>query len=182
MGDPLAVRVGPGTLYIAPLGSTEPTDLSAAWDAAWAALGYTKEGSNFVFDNTFEDVEVAEELDPVAILQTKRNVALNFALAELTGANLQRAFNGGDVQTADGVVSFEPPAPGDYTPVMIGWQADDGLERWVFRKCIQVGSIDIPRKKAPDMAVVPVSFRCMKPADASSFLFLHSDDYAELGS
>ena len=29
------------------------------------ALGYTDEGSNFVFESTFEDVVVAEELDPV---------------------------------------------------------------------------------------------------------------------
>lgn len=182
MGDPVAVRVGPGILKIAPLESNEPTDLSAAWDGAWVDLGYTEEGTSFVFDQTFEDVTVAEELEPIRILQTARNITLNFALAELTAANLQRAFNGGDVTTNGGVITFEPPDAGDYTEVMIGWEADDGLERWVFRQAIQVGNVEIARRKAPDKATVPMSFRCVKPANAAAFVFLQAEDYIEPGS
>lgn len=185
MGDPLAVRVGPGVLYIAPLGSTEPTDLTTAWDAAWIDLGYTEEGSSFVFDNTFEDVMVAEEMEPVAILQTARNITINLSAAELTATNIQRAFNGGTI-TPSGVapaeiVTFEPPAAGDKTEVMIGWESDDALERWVFRKCLQVGSVEIARRKAPDAARIPMSFRCMKPAGAESFVFIHDANY-EVGA
>lgn len=182
MGDPVAVRVGPGILKIAPLGTAEPTDLSAAWDGAWVDLGYTNEGSNFVFDQTFEDVTVAEELEPIRVLQTARNITLNFALAEMTAANMQRAFNGGEVTTNAGVVKFEPPDAGDYTEVMIGWESEDGLERFVFRKCIQVGSVDIARRRAPDKATLPMSFRCTKPAGAASFVYLHAEDYVEPGS
>lgn len=178
MGDPTAVRIGPGILKIAPLGSTEPDDLATAWDAAFVDLGYTEEGSSFVFENTFEDVMVAEELEPVEILQTTRQITVNFAAAELTATNIQRAFNGGEVVTALGVVTFEPPDAGDYTPVMIGWESDDGLERWVFRRCIQVGNVEIARRKAPAKAQVPMSFRCTKPEGVASFVFIHDDDYA----
>lgn len=177
MGDPTAVRIGPGILKIAPLGSTEPVDLATAWDAAFIDLGYTEEGSSFVFENTFEDVMVAEELEPVEILQTTRQITVNFAAAELTATNIQRAFNGGEVVTGTGIVTFEPPDAGDYTPVMIGWESDDGLERWVFRRCIQVGNVEIARRKAPAKAQVPMSFRCTKPAGAASFVFIHDDDY-----
>lgn len=176
-GNPLSVRVGPGVLRIAPLGTAEPTDLTTAWDAAWVELGYTEEGSNFVFDNTFEDVNVAEEYEPIDILQTARSIAVNFTAAELTATNLQRAFNGGDVTTALGEVTFEPPEAGDYTPVMLGWESDDAMERWVFRRCIQVGSVDIGRKKAPAKAAVPMSFRATKPAGAKPFMFIHDADY-----
>jgi hypothetical protein len=176
-GDPLAVRIGPGTLYIAPLGATEPAELTTAWDAAWVELGYTDEGSSFVFDNTFEDVMVAEELEPVEILQTARQITVNFAAAELTATNIQRAFNGGTITTNLGEVTFEPPDAGDYTPVMVGWEADDGLERWVFRRCIQVGSVEIARRRAPDKSTVPMSFRCTKPAGEASFVFIHDEDY-----
>lgn len=182
MGDPVAVRVGPGNLLIAPLASVEPTDLTTPWDDAWVGLGYTNEGSNFVFDQTFEDVTVAEELEPIRVLQTARNITLNFALAELTAANMQRAFNGGEVTTAAGVVTFEPPDAGDYTEVMIGWESADGLERWVFRQCIQVGSVDIARRRAPDKATLPMSFRCTKPAGEASFVFLHAESYEPVGS
>lgn len=182
MGNPLAVRVGPGKLYIAPLGSTEPNDLATAWDSAFTPLGYTNEGSNFVFDQTFENVEVAEELDPVAILQTKRDATVNFALAEITADNLARAFNGGDVQTAGGMVTFEPPEAGDFTYVMLGWEADDGLERWIFRKALQVGSVDMPRKKAPAKAVIPVSFRCTKPEGEKAFKAIFDENFVDSSS
>lgn len=182
MGDPRAVRIGPGILKIAPLGTTEPTDLATNWDALWTDLGYTDEGSNFIFDQTFENVEVAEELDPIIVLQTAREITANFALAEITAENLERAFNGGVVETSDGVTTFEPPAAGDYTEAMIGWESTDGLERWIFRKAVQVGSVDIPRKKAPEKAVIPCSFRCTKPAGVPAFKFIQSADYAPLGS
>ena len=183
MADPLAVRVGPGVLYIAPLGSTEPTDLSGAWSQDWTELGYTDQGSNFVFDQTFEDVVVAEELEPISTLQTARQININFSLAELTAANMQRALNGGDIDTNGGVVTFEPPAAGDFTPVMLGWEADDGFERWVFRRCIQVGSLDIPRRRAPDKAVLPMSFRVNTPAAdehgerVAPFIAFFDEDY-----
>lgn len=178
-GDPLAVRVGPGWLYIAPLESDEPADLTDGWPVAWTPLGYTDEGSNFVFESTFEDVTVAEELDPVAIVQTARTATVNFALAEVTAANLQHAFNGGEITTDEGVVTFEPPDSSETpTLVMLGWESADGLERWVFRRCLQVGSVDIARRRAPDKATLPMSFRCTKPADAATFKFMHDEDYA----
>lgn len=176
-GNPLAVRVGPGKLYIAPLGTDEPENLTDPWDYDWIPMGYTNEGSNIVFDNTFEDVEVAEELEPVHILQTRRQITINFALAEITAANMQRAFNGGTIEIASGEVTFEPPAAGEYEEVMIGWEAEDGLERWVFRRCIQVGSVDMARRRAPDNATLPMSFRASKPADAAAFVFIHDEDY-----
>lgn len=178
MGDPLAVRVGPGKLKIAPIGTAIPTTLVATWDVAWVDLGYTDAGSTFVFDSTFEDVTVAEELDPIATLQTARRANVNFAAAELTAAHMQRAFNGGTVTTGTGIVTFTPPATGTYTPVMLAWEASDVLERWVFKKCIQVGSVEIARRKAPDKATLPMSFRVVVPDDASPiFAFIHDSNY-----
>lgn len=176
-GDPTAVRVGPGWLKIAPVGSTEPTTLTGDWDAAWVDLGYTEEGSAFSFGNTFEDVPVAEELEPLAILQTARNISVSFAAAELTAANLQTALNGGTITTASGVVTFEPPAAGEFEYVAVGWESTDGLERWVFRKGVQTGNIEIGRRKAPAKATIPMSFRFVKPADDASFVFIHDEDY-----
>jgi hypothetical protein len=181
-GNPLAVRVGPGILYIAPLESTEPTDLDTPWDGDWTPLGYTDAGSEFVIDQTFEDVLVAEELDPVLTLQTARTTTVNFALAEITAANMQRALNGGVIDTGVGIVTFEPPGVGEYTHVMIGWEAEDGLERWVFRKCLQVGSVNIARRRAPDKATIPMSFRCSKPAGVAAWIQIHDTDYVEPGS
>jgi hypothetical protein len=176
-GNPAAVRVGAGRLLIAPLESTEPTNLSGSWHADWTELGYTDEGSVFTFDSTYEDVTVEEELDPILTEQTARVVNLSFAAAELTARNLQIALNGGDITTTSGVTTFEPPGVGDYTHVMIGWESNDGLERWIFRKCLQVGNVEIARRRAPNKATLPMQFRALKPADATVFTAIFDADY-----
>lgn len=175
--DAAAVRVGPGLLRIAPIGSTVPPDLETPWAVAWTLLGYTAEGSNFVFNNTFEDVMVAEELEPIHILQTARQIDINTQLAEITARNMEIAFNGGTIIDGGTEISFEPPPAGEYTAAMLGWEATDGLERWIFRRVIQVGSVDIPRRKAPDKAVLPMSFRATKPTGEQAFIAYFDQDY-----
>lgn len=179
MGTTANVRVGPGTLKIAPLGTAEPTDLATAWNAAWVDMGYTAEGSEFTFDNTYEDVDVAEELEAIAILQTARQIMASFECAELTADNLEIAFNGGTVTTGVSTTEFEPPDAGNPTYVMLGWESDDALERWIFRKGLQVGSTTIARRKAPDKATIPMEFRFVKPAAGTpAFKFIHDTNYA----
>lgn len=160
MGNPTAVRVGPGLLRIAPLGTAEPTDLTAAWNAAFVLLGYTEEGHAFTQTPSFEPVEVAEEVDPVSYEMTGREMRVEFALAEMTALNMSRALNGGDITTGTGIVTFEPPDPGEEVRVMLGWESLDGKERWVWRKCLQTGDVEVARRKAPAKATVPCSFMC----------------------
>lgn len=167
-GDPLKVRRGPGVLLIAEFDPADPTvnepdDIDTPWDTDWVPLGYTKDGSEFVFDQSFDDIEVAEELEPIDVVQTSRVITVNFAAAEMTAENLSLALNGGDVSTAAGIVTFEPPDVGDVTRVRLGWESDDGLERWVFRRCVQVGSVNIGNRKGADYANIPMSFRATKP-------------------
>ena len=182
--DPANVRLGPGTLYVAPLGSTEPTDLSGDWDNAWVGVGYTDAGSTISFNASFEDVFVAEELDPILTLQTERRGEVSFAAAEITAQNLQLALNGGTITTPAGLVVFEPPDVGDYTHVMIGWEADDGLERWIFRKMLSVGSASLARQKAPNKATIQITFRSVKPEvdehgdPVPVFKFIQAESYA----
>ena len=168
MGTPAGVKIGPGLLYMAPIGTAEPTTGSGALPSAWIPLGYTDEGSEFTFETTFEDVNVAEELDPVKIVATGRMTSVKFSLAEITARNLQAAMNGGAIGApAGGFVAFEPPDLGQEVRKMIVWQADDNEERWLLRRVLQVGSIVIPRKKAPAKAVIPAEFRTEVPTDGS---------------
>lgn len=181
--DPAAVRVGPGFLRIAPLGSTEPTDLATAWPGAWVLLGYTDEGPEFATEQTFENVMVAEELDPIATFQTARSTRVNFAAAEMTARNLQIALNGGEINVAGDVTTFEPPETGDYTYVMLGWEATDGLERWIFRKALSVDSVVIPRRRAPEKAVIPMGFQVVVPAvNTAAWKAILDTDYAGAAS
>lgn len=89
------VTTGPGTLMYAPLGTTEPATRVAAWPSGWVAVGYTAEGHSFSSALSIDDVEVAELLDPVRRVTTKRDTKVAFAMAEITLAHLKLLMNGG---------------------------------------------------------------------------------------
>jgi hypothetical protein len=170
MGNPLALSIGPGILKLAAsLATTEPVDLVTAWPAGWVDLGYTDDGTEVGIETSFEDVPVAEELDPVAILPTNRNLSVVFALAEITASNLKRVLNGGTITAASGCVYYDPVILGQEQYVMLGWEATDASERWVWRKCIQTGKVTIPRKKAPAKATLTTEFRAVKPPSLQPF-------------
>lgn len=177
-GDPTKVKVGPGTLYFGQVGVTEPIDLTTPWatvDPLWVPVGYTEEGHSATITPTVEGIEVAEELTPVRYEETKREVSVQFAAAQMTKENIQKALNGGTIQTLAGFVKFEPPPLGTVTRIAIGWESQDSEERWVFRECLQSGAVEIARRKAPAKATVPMQFNCQKPLGLEPFMFLMAD-------
>lgn len=171
-GNATNIALGPGRLRIAPLGSTVPTSLEDGWAAAWTDLGYTNDGSAQSYSPSYEDVEVAEELEALDSVSTGRTISVSFTLAELTADNLQAAMNGGTVtHTATNgttitkaFTTFEPPELGVETQVMIGFESEDGLERIVWRQCKQVGAVETARRKGAEKAAIPCEFRAYKPA------------------
>lgn len=176
-GNPANIALGPGKLYIAPLGSLVPANLDAAWAAAWTLLGYTNDGSSQTYAPGYDDVPVAEELEPIDSVATGRTISVAFSLAELTAKNLRAAFNGGTVTfTAAGTgpvtkafTLFEPPDAGVETHVMIGFESEDALERIAWRDCKQVGSVEMARRRGADKASIPCEFRAFKPQTGAVF-------------
>jgi hypothetical protein len=169
-GTPGALALGPGQLFIAPLGTTEPTDLTTAWSAvaaAWTMLGYTDAASEFRYQPATADVDVAEELDPISTQTTGRTSMIRFSLAQLTATNLKRALNGGTITTGAGIVTFEPPDLGTEIRTMIGWEAEDSTERWVYRQCFQQGDITVTRGKGAVKALIPCEFKLEKPVSGA---------------
>lgn len=169
MGTPAAVKVGPGLLYVAPIGTAEPASPTAALPSAWVPVGYTDSGHVFTPNVTFEDIEVAEELDPIRTMATRRQTMIEFAMAEMDTTKASIAFNGGTIGTpAGGYVSFEPPDLGDEERLMMWWASDDGEEALLLRRVLQVGSVATARNKAPNKATFPVQFRLEKPLDGAA--------------
>lgn len=169
-GTPGALALGPGQLYIAALGATEPTDLTTAWatvDARWIMMGYTAEASEFKYTPATDDVEVAEELDPISTQTTGRVCTVSFALAQMTATNLKRAMNGGTITPGTGIVTFEPPDLGTEVRTMLGFEAEDSTERWVFRQCYQQGDITVTRGKGATKATISCEYKLEKPATGS---------------
>lgn len=167
-----AIALGPGYLYIAVLGTPEPADITTPWasvSANWITLGYTSEGSTFKYSVDTEKVEVAEELDPIAIALTARDLSVAFDLAQITAGNLKTALNGGTITAGSGFVTFEPPALGEEVRTMLGFESEDHTERWIYRKCLQAGAIEMSRKKGSDKATIGTEFTLEKPDTLQPF-------------
>ncbi|GAA2990821.1 hypothetical protein [Streptosporangium longisporum] len=172
-GNPGALALGPGTLYIAPLGTPEipDNDLVTPWasvSAGWIQLGYTAEGSTFNYSVDTENVEVAEELDPIAVALTSREMNIDFALAQITATNLKTALNGGTITAGAGAVTFEPPQLGEEVRTMLGWESEDHTERWIYRKCLQTGGMEMSRQKGAAKATISCSFKLEKPLNGGA--------------
>lgn len=171
-GTPGALSLGPGYLFINSMGGTEPTDLTTPWTALavpWLPMGYTDQGSTFKYTLATDNVQVAEELDPVSIQTTGRTSSLAFALAEITGTNLMRAANAPSsaLTAGTGITTFEPPDLGTELRRMLGWEAEDHTERWVFRQCFQTGDISLQRQKGASNATMSVEYTLEKPSSGA---------------
>jgi hypothetical protein len=173
-GSPTGLALGPGYLFAAPLGTAEVTDLTTpgvpgwtAISAAWLALGYTEAGSEFDYALNVDQVLVAEELDPVVNTTTGRTSTVTFNLSQLTRTNLNIAMNGGVFASGSGYVSIEPPDLGTEVRTMLGFESEDHTERWIYRQCIQAGTMKITRAKGAANATIACTFNLEKPATGS---------------
>ncbi len=175
-GTTANVQLGPGRIYIAPIGTAEPTNASTALPSAWQALGYTEDGTTFTVEITSEPIEVAEELDPILYVNTRRTNALKIQAAEFTRRNLALALASGLV--VNDASFFEPVNPGSEVKTMIVWDSNEdptvaqggqGNRRWIFRQCSSAGTIEIHRQKAPNKALLPVTLNVEKPSGLAPF-------------
>jgi hypothetical protein len=178
-GDADAVVLGPGLLYVGPTSSADPVDADTPLlPTAFRPVGYTEEGSSFAYETSTEDVTVAEENDPVRTVPTGTTSTLSFSMAEMTWENLMLALNAGSSVAATPPTAptlIEPVEQGSEERVKLIWDSDYG-SRWIFRQCIQSGTLTIDRKKAPDKGLLPVEFKCEKPTGAAPFGVIPSAD------
>ena len=171
--NPSAVKVGPGVLYFAEIGSPEPTSGSSAYDVTWTPLGYTDAGHTFTAEYQTGDIDVAETLDPIFVGDTGRTFTIAFSLAQTTARSLTLAHGGGTSVSSTGYVVWNPPVLGGRRSFMLAWDALDNSERILWRNCAMTGSIAIPRQKAPNKTLIPVSARALVPANANLAPFTH---------
>lgn len=170
-GTPGNVKLGPGRLWYAPIGTTEPLDCSTVLPVAWTAVGYTENGTEIVTSITSSDIEVAEEVDPIDNIQTKRTTVLNVEMAESTKRRLLLAI-GGSIGAAsfDDTIPFEFPDVDTILGVMMVWESavngapDATNRRWLMRLAKPTGTITTVRRKAPAKSSITASFACVKQA------------------
>jgi hypothetical protein len=170
------VLTDPGILWIAPIGTAEPTPVAAGsrftdvMPAAFLLFGPTDEGSTFSDAVDTDTITVAEFLNAIRNVVTGRTSSLSFALASWTLSNYRRALNGGVAAIApqgtagSEVTSLEPPVEGTETRAMIMWESTDASLRLLGRQSFQTGEVSTDMKPAPDKALIPCEYAFEQPS------------------
>lgn len=172
-GNSSNISLGAGRLYVAPLATTEPTSASAALPSAWRPVGYTEDGTTIQTEVSNEEIEVAEEYEPVLYVNNKRTSMVSVQMAEMSRRNLALALGSGANEVNDGT-AYEPPDPGAEVGFMMVWDSDEDPTsgtntRWLFRQCKVSGTIETQRNKAPNKALLPIEINCEKPTGLKPF-------------
>ena len=169
------VLIGTGVLYIKDASTSNlafPGNTSNNFDnptgmtVAWEQVGYSEDGWTMEVDKTFEDVMVAEELDPIKTLKSAQEVRLTGELAQASLDNFKIAMGGGNRQADEigaglnggagtsqsGYHTFKPPTSDTFTEFALILHADGqaGSDRqfWMPRT-VNTGSIAMAHHKAP---------------------------------
>ena len=161
-------NIGPGTLYLSALSFTgldleaDRTDFIAAPDDVISGLrkvGYTDAGHEFSSSTTTEPIEVAEEIDELDNIPTKRVSSLKLTMAEPTLKNLAFALGAGaDVAVPDPGDGWEPPSPGEIVAVTM-WHLTKSGALWRYWRCRPEGDMTLAAQKAPNKRQIPVNIK-----------------------
>lgn len=160
---------GPGTLYTAAFGATEPVDtaVASAPGGAYTDLGGTQGGVQLTIAQEYKELEVDQVVDVPGRRLTKRDVMIKTNLAEPTLANLALILNGGTSSTGGtagtSYAAYDPAmdtaaTQPTYTSTLFdGYAPNNKPRRVIVRKVLSIDSVGAAYKK-DDQTVFPVSF------------------------
>ncbi|GAA2216968.1 hypothetical protein GCM10010400_72810 [Streptomyces aculeolatus] len=122
------VRAGlDGGIYVAPIGSTVPTDVTTAWDAAWTELGFMSEdGVELNYSTDVEDINAWQALSPVRRILTGVDMTLGFTAIELKADSISLYFPDSTLTTTSGVTKLDIPSSPAPAEMAFGLEWRDG--------------------------------------------------------
>ena len=130
-----AIVVGAsGDLYVAPTGTTLPTDSQEALDVGFLHTGIiTEDGASLTSSRTVTSIGGWQSLDPYRRVKTAQDLTVGLALREWNKVTVPLAFGGGTITEPDstgnpGEFKYSPPAPADRDPRALVLQWVDGTK------------------------------------------------------
>jgi hypothetical protein len=178
------VMLGTGVLYIGDETTAFPADPSTTPSSSdWDDIGYSENGWTLDYDKTFEDVMVAEEIDPIFTIKTAQEVRISGELAQVSLANLNEAMGGasGNVTTSDPSAGFStlvPPSTDSFIEksLLLRVDAPDSSLGGTLKKrdiqvprAVNVGAFSMTHAKAPQKVLVAVEYKVLKPGSGAQF-------------
>src|SRR5580704_11334993 len=147
-------RLAPtGHVYVAPLGSPVPTDVTTAWNAAWNELGYLDDtGVAITPKTTYTAVSSWQSGMVNKEVPVSQDMSLAFNLQQTNAFNLSLYFFGVAWTTSGGINTLSVPSAFSSDERMLGVEWTDSAATFTYRMVIPRGiatsrtKIDINRK------------------------------------
>ncbi len=169
-----------GSLFVGPVGTTEPTNISTALDAALAELGYaTEDGVKFTDSKTLQPINVWQEFYEVRNIVTAREARIAFSLVQWNPDTVGLAFGATVTEdTPDTHFKITPPSPEvvDERMAVIEWVDGTRNYRLVVPKCQVVESVETDLVRSGP-SLLPITLGVLGVAGADPW-YMQTDDPA----
>lgn len=177
------VLIGTGVLYVADRGNVAfPTDdgagafqTPAVASPNWRDIGYSEDGWTLEMDRTFEDILVAEEVDPIKTIKTAQEARLMGELSQASLENLSIAMGQLDsyVDTDSSLFTAEydvvkAPITDSFSELagLLIVEGPAGADRQIHMpRMVSVGAFSMSHAKAPQKVVIATEFKLLVPDD-----------------
>jgi len=184
------VILGTGNLFVAnesdlngssPNATFPTTPADTPSSSYWDNIGYSEGGFSLEYDKTFEDVMVAEEIDPIKTIKTAQEVRITGELAQASLRNLKFAMAGGTT-TADtpsaGYTQLVPPTTDSFEEkgllLRVNAPGNDEAGTAKLRdiqvpRAVNIGAFSMVHAKAPQKVTITVEYKVLKPNSDAPF-------------
>jgi hypothetical protein len=169
-----------GTVYVAPVGTTAPTDIASAWSGTWVDLGYTSEdGVTFRDSRTTERINVWQMFNAGRYIITEAETSASFVLRQWSKDTVKLAFGGGTITPTAGPPAhylYTPPVPGVVDERAIGIEWIDGTKtyRLILPRVMVTEGVETNLTKA-SASDLPITVMAMGTDGAASWSLRTND-------
>jgi len=176
------VLIGTGVLYIAARTTsnlafpTDDTNNAGSWEAVssdWRDIGYSEDGWTLEIDRTFEDILVAEEVDPIKTIKTAQEARLMGELSQASLVNLSVAMGQSDAFVSEDDSNFasgydvvNAPLTNEFKELagLLITEGPAGADRHIqMPRMVSVGAFSMSHAKAPQKVVIATEFKLLVP-------------------
>jgi hypothetical protein len=170
-----------GAIYVAPVGTAEPSQPDSVLTGGWTELGYLSEdGVTWSVGRDTQDINAWQSFYPIRTLVTAQTSSVNFTLRQWNAETMVLALGGGDVtEPTTGVFQYTPPAAGtlDERAVIVDWQDGTRNYRLIIKRAVVTDAVEtqLQRGAAADL---PITFNVLGAADGDAPFYLLTDDPA----
>lgn len=175
-----------GDIYIAPVGTAEPTDPDADTPQIWRKLGYvTEDGVTFNRSIDIEEFMAWQERTAVRREVTGEELTVSFELEQWNEGNFAFAFGGGEVvEGPDGIYTYDFPTGADALDekaLLVRWEDGDKHYQLGFAQGTVSDEVEFNLTRS-DLATLGVAFKALASGDSSGVTFVTDDPAFEAGS